>query len=149
MPGAFIRGWHGLGTGEIKQINVNSAGGWLTQFFTGFVKTVLIAGYTALTVAELVKQSGTVVANFQEAIAARYRFCANANIIPSIIAQYPEVGQSMVGVPKNEAREAPLLPLMCPTSSLAVSSLAVPSLAVSSLAVCPPLLCPRLLCATS
>ena len=102
MAGAFVRGWHGFSTGEIKQVVVRSTGGWLTQFFVGFTKTVFIAGYTALTVSTLLKQQGAAVNSFNEAIEARYRFCANPDIIPAVAAQFPAAAEYLVGVPKAE-----------------------------------------------
>merc|ERR1712125_253549 len=102
MPAAFVRGWHGFATGEIKHVVVGSAGGWITQFFVGFTKTVFIAGYTALTVSTLLREQRTAVSSFSEAIDARYRFCANADIIPHLSAQFPTAVDSLVAVPKNE-----------------------------------------------
>ena len=96
----FIKGWHGFGSGEIKQVVIGSTGGWLTQFAVGFTKTVLVAGYTSMQVATLVQQTSTQVTSFKEAKDRGYRFCANDQIAIVIGNQYP--GTKMVPVPYLE-----------------------------------------------
>ena len=105
-PANIFKGWHGFGTGEVRQVVVRSAGGWLTQFAMGFSKTVLVAAYTSLMTSNILTETTTEVNTFKEAQDARYRYCANPDIVPALISQYPSLGQYMVETQKDEILDA-------------------------------------------
>ena len=102
FPSAFVKGWHAFNAGEIPQIPVHHVGSWLTQFMVGFTKTVILTGYTALTVSSLLTQSDATVTSFADAINSGFRFCANANMVPTIVAKYPSLTGAVIGVPKAD-----------------------------------------------
>ena len=102
FPSAFVKGWHAFNAGEIPQVPVHHIGSWLTQFVVGFTKTVILTGYTALTVSSLLTQSDATVTSFADAISSGFRFCANANMVRTIVAKYPSLTDAVIGVPKAD-----------------------------------------------
>ena len=84
---------------------IQSQGGWLTQWVVGFTKTIVLAGYTSVAVSILVRQQATDVSTFDEAIAAGYRFCANADLREGLIARYPKLAPLLVDTSNSAVLE--------------------------------------------
>jgi len=102
VPIAVFKGWHGLNTGEIKGLDIQTSGGWLSQYAVGFTKTVVLAGYTSVVVSTLMTQGTTEVSTFNEAVRAGFRFCCNENMFPGLTSQYPDLAPLLVAVPMSE-----------------------------------------------
>ncbi|KAL1508657.1 hypothetical protein AB1Y20_004753 [Prymnesium parvum] len=109
IPVWILKGFNAFGTGgEIKGVNIKTAGGWMTSVALGFSCLVMVTGYNAVVVSELVEQRTGRVQSLEEGISRGYRFCVHTVVQESLENTYPSLitVERAHGVSMMEAMDA-------------------------------------------